>query len=240
MARNAKILVPSEIRKRGYKLLLYADNRQHMQVLARIRRQDDFRRSYVGCWHVQHDDSGDEIVKGNDKKHCHVILSFSNPRYWSSILSSLSVSEQFCRPIGLERDTIEGGMVYLIHANAPDKEQYSVSDLFGAPDMVSAAERAIVNYQLRHVSQAESMIAIRKWITSHYGERITPTSFIDWVAKTPYIRTASNPWVYRMIEAHNLAISNSYADFEMERYKEGYERYKEIYDNWISQFEEIV
>ena len=57
------------VRTRGYKLLLYADNPQHMRVLSHIRRDPDLRQWFVGCWHIQRDDEGREIVKGAGKKH---------------------------------------------------------------------------------------------------------------------------------------------------------------------------
>lgn len=231
-------LDPSEVRKRGYKLLLYADNRRHMQVLARIRRQEDFKRSYVGCWHIQYDSSGSEIVTGKDKKHCHVILSFDNPRYWSGVCRSLGLisdsgepDTQFCRPIGLERDTIEGGMIYLIHANAPDKEQYSVSDLFGAPVMVEAAERAIVGYQLRHISLSESLTAINDWVNSQFGKIITWNHYVQWLVTTPYVRTgASNSLVRELIKAHNHKIATAENREKMSEFAASYEKLQSLYD----------
>lgn len=224
MSKQRKFVSPDGVRKRGYKLLLYADNREHMQVLHRVRRLDSFKNSYVGCWHVQHDDSGKEIVTGHDKKHCHLILSFPNPRYWSGVLSALKISEQFCRPIGMERDTIEGGYVYLIHANAPDKEQYSVSDLWGAPDKVEAAKVAIMMYQMRKITLAESLNAIRNWVNEQYGKIITPNMFVQWIVKTPYVRTSQNPWVRQMIEQHNNAIYRVQRNDYMQQFSEGYQK----------------
>lgn len=231
MSKQKKFFSPDEVRKRGYKLLLYADNREHMRVLHRVRRLDSFKNSYVGCWHVQYDDFGKEIVSGHDKKHCHLILSFPNPRYWSGVLSALDISEQFCRPIGLERDTIEGGYVYLIHANAPDKEQYSVSDLWGSPDKVEAAEAAITAYKLRHISLSESMLAIRAWVNEQYGRIITYSDFVLWACSTPYVRTAcSNSLVRELIKAHNCVVANAEARARGDEIRQSYERLQTMYD----------
>lgn len=240
---------PFEVRERQFCGELYADNRQHMQALSRLKRNKDFAENFVAIWHIQFDDKGEEIVHEKGKKHCHFILDFENPRYWSAVLKKLGLVDtsgvpevRFCYPIGYYREyqTFEKGLVYLTHRNHPSKEQYPISAFFGSQRLIDAATRAVVKYESKHISQAECLQAIRKWITSHYGERITPTAFIDWVTKTPFCRSASNPWVYRMIEAHNLAISNAYGEAQMEIYKAGYEKYKEIYDKWISEFEEIV
>lgn len=240
---------PFEVRERQFCGELYADNRQHMLALSRLKRLPEFRENFIAIWHIQYNEEGREIVHEKGKKHCHFILDFENARYWSAICKKLSLVDasgvpevRFCYPIGYHRDyqTFERGLVYLTHRNHPSKEQYSLSALFGAPRLIDAATRATVAYEQKHIRQADCLQAIRKWITSHYGERITPTAFIDWVTKTPYCRAASSPWVSRMIDAHNLAISSAYGDSEMEMYKAGYEKYKEIYDKWISGFEEIV
>ena len=220
------VIDPSEVRKRGYKLLLYADNSDHMRILSRIRRSPDFKSFYVGCWHIVRDDNGSEIVHGRDKKHCHVILSFENPRYWSGVLSSLRASEQFCRPI--DKGSIDGGYVYLIHANAPDKEQYTVDALWGAPEKVEAAKAAIIAYQQRHITLSDSLKAIRCWIVEQRGQRITPVRFIDWITKTPYIKAASNPWVRQMIDDHNYLVSQqNEGEFFVEQYKS--------WDDWLKE-----
>lgn len=233
---NGKKVDTSEVRKRGYKLLLYADNKQHMRVLSRIRRSEELRKYYCGCWHVLRDQSGAEIVTGHDKKHCHIILDFPNARYWSSVCKQLDLSEQFCRPIGLyhKSESVERGYVYLCHANAPDKEQYPVSALWGASEKVAAASAAIVAYQMGRVSLAQSLGAIRDWIVSKRGRRITPTMFVDWVVKTPYVKGASNPWVRQMIDSHNFLVSQKMGEF--------YADEAQNWDDWLKShgWEEIV
>lgn len=209
------------VRTRGYKLLLYADNPLHMRVLSRIRRDPDLRQWYVGCWHIQRDKDGCEIVTGAGKKHVHIILDFPNPRYWHNVCRTVglvtaegAVDPQFCRAIGYEEDgskskrkqTVNGGYVYLVHANKPDAEQYLAADLFGDPVKLEDARAAIVAYQMRNITLSESLSAIRKWINEQYGKIVTPDSFVAWVTQTPYVRSAQNPWVNRMIESHNARI----------------------------------
>lgn len=209
------------VRTRGYKLLLYADNPQHMRVLSHIRRDPDLRQWFVGCWHIQRDDEGCEIIKGAGKKHAHIVLDFPNARYWHNVCRTVGLvssegaaDPQFCRAIGYNEDgsrtrrkeTVRGGYVYLIHANKPEAEQYSVSDLFGAPAKLEDARAAIVAYQMRNVSLSDSLLAIREWVISQYGQIITPAVFVKWVTSTPYVRSASNPWVRQLIDSHNQAI----------------------------------
>lgn len=232
-----KKISPNEVRKRGYKLLLYADNPQHMSVLRKIRRDEDLRKHYVGCWHVRHDADGKEIVKGEDKKHAHIILAFDDARWWGAICRTLGFVKpdgepdtQFCRAIGCtgdgketrRKETIEGGYVYLIHANAPDKEQYSEAALFGDPRRIEDAKAAITAYRMRRITLAESLDAIRIWVNEQYGKIISPNMFIQWVVKTPYVRSAQNPWVRQMIQQHNAAIYRvQHADL-MQQYSDGY------------------
>ena len=245
-------LDPFKIRKCGYKVLLFADNRQHMSILRRLSRHPDLSKHYVGAWHLELSDDGSEIVKGLGKKHCHIIFNFPNARYWSAVCKSLGFVDQsgapdtqFVRPIGVKVDdqpkgTIEGGYVYLVHANKADKDSLPVSSLFGNPEQIAKAEAAIVAYQSKRITLAESLDAIRNWINSQYGQRITANNFVAWVTKTPYVRSAQNPWVREMIYTHNQAVSNSYSEQQLDMYKAGYEKYKEIYDRWIGTFEEIV
>lgn len=236
----AKQYNPSEIRKRGYKCLLYADNPDHMKVFTRLFRNKSIKNNFVGCWHIQRTDKGAEIVKGTGKKHCHLIFRFDNPRYWSGVLSEFGLEERFCRPIGLEKrsDNIESGLVYLIHANAPDKEQYSLDDLFGSPVLIREAEAAVIRYKMRHVTLSESMLAIRDWVVSQYGKRITPCMFIDWICKTPYVRTAQNPWVRELINDHNWVISQR----ESENKEAFYAEQSRAWSEWLDRngWQEII
>lgn len=237
MAKQQKNVNPFEVRERRYVCELYADNRQHMQSLARIKRLPDFKENFVGIWHIQYDEKGNEIINETGKKHCHIIFDFEHARRWSAMCKKCGLVDpagmpltRFLSPVGYYREfhTFENGLVYLTHTNAPSKEQYPVSALWGSARLVDLATRLTVQYQAKKITQAESLQAIRKWITSHYGERISPTAFIDWITRTPYCRCASNPWVSRMIEAHNLAVSNNYSEYQMEQYAQGIDALNKI------------
>lgn len=233
-------LDPFQIRKKGYKVLLFADNRHHMSVLRRLSRNDDLSKWYVGAWHLERADDGSEIVKGSGKKHCHIIFNFPNARYWSAVCKSLGFVDQagapdiqFVRPIGVKIDdkpkgTIEGGYVYLVHANKSDKDTLPVSALFGNPEQIAKAEAAIVAYQSKHITLSESLEAVRIWINSQYGQKITANSFVAWITKTPYVRSAQNPWIREMIYAHNQAIVNAYSEYQMEQFADGLTRFNQI------------
>lgn len=80
MGKN--VIIPEKYRCRGYKLLLYPDNKQHMDVLKRLRRHAEYSKRYVGIWHVQYNQEGNPILKGEGKKHAHIIVNHENPVYW--------------------------------------------------------------------------------------------------------------------------------------------------------------
>lgn len=214
-----------EIRSRAFKMMLYADNKQHMQAFKKIQRDSSFRDFFCAAWHVVQKD-GKEIVQGTDKKHLHLVFDFPNPRYWGALCRSLGVDSQFLQAMKYKMDgtmeknpkryTVQGGYIYLLHLAEPDKEHYPLSALFGSPDKVADAKAAILDWQMRHITLSESLRAIREWVISQYGQIITPANFVQWVTGTPYVRTASNPWVRQLIDSHNNAVwasqSRNYLD----------------------------
>ena len=129
-------------RYRNYRVQLYADNPAHIRTLKKIQRSPDLKLYYCGIWHTLRD-SGNEIIKGSGKKHCHIIFSFPNGRSYPRLCNLLFENPDDFRFIGrigydektgkkIKKDTLEGAFVYLPHLNAPDKEPYNISDIFGA------------------------------------------------------------------------------------------------------------
>ena len=65
---------------RAYKLLLFADNRDHMRVLNKLKRL--YASNYIGIWHTEArlgTQTLDKILPGNriikDKHHMSMLLS---------------------------------------------------------------------------------------------------------------------------------------------------------------------
>lgn len=204
-------------RGRGYKMLLYADNREHMQVLHRLRKHLDYSQFYCGIWHIQYDDqTGREIVKGQGKKHAHIIIDLLNPVYWRSFCRSLGADPRFCMPVTADINdkglfvvkagsNVRRGLVYLTHVAYPEKDQYSVHDIFGAEDMKEKASAAVDAYLSRNLSMSDCAFYISEWISGQ-KDYITALDFMRWVCATPYFKAVSSPLVRAVWDEHNRQI----------------------------------
>lgn len=203
----------SEVKTRGYKLLLFADNPRHMAIFRKVKKV--YGDCFVGCWHTQYDDKGREIVTGDGKKHVHVILYLKNAVWWRSVCKRLgSISPdglpdyQFVRAIGYDnaKETVKKGFCYLTHANAPTKEQYPCSALFGAPDLVQAAQNAILACEMGALSMSECVYHVLEWVSGQ-PDYISMNDFGFWICGTPYFKASSSRIVYQAISEHNQKIA---------------------------------
>lgn len=221
-----------EIKTRVYKLLLYADNSQQMRVLRRIRRL--YPDNYIGIWHIQRDDKGHELIKGQGKKHAHVILNLDNPVYWRSLCRKIGLltaegepDYRFCWALGyrytdhLEQrsETLKGAYVYLTHTNAPLKEQYDAARLFGAPDLIKDAAAAILAYQMRNMTMSQAVVMALQWIDAQEGKVVKMSAFGYWICSTPYFKAASSPVVRAAIQEHNQVVyDQKWRQMQRDRY----------------------
>lgn len=208
-------------RRYSYKLLLYADNRSHMSCLRLIKRE--FPDFYVGCWHVEHDEQGREIVTGAGKKHCHVLLKFPNARSYGSVCRSLGfvhgidIDNQCVHPIGYKDDgsrvkweTWEKGLAYLTHANSPDKPQIAPDKVFGAKQLIIQASIAAERERAQSSSQSVCVWHIKDWICKHTGI-VSYAMLTDYLCDNPYFKGASSRLVYGVLEEHNQKIREQIA-----------------------------
>lgn len=209
--------IPASIRMRSYVGLLYPTDKQHMKTLKYIQRH--WGGYYCGCWHTIKE-NGVERVKGELKKHLHIVLHFKNPRLWSALASDIGIPFdpeigcRFLRPVGYDsnydesgkRYTYKGALIYLVHRNAPEKEQYPVTALFGSSDMVALASRYIREYESRDITLTECLNAVKRFC-AYSSKIITPEQVVDWFLLNPeYMRFMQNKWVERLIDFHNWKI----------------------------------
>ena len=221
MGKN--VIEPDKYRCRGYKMLLYPDNKQHMAVLHRLMRHKEYCKRYVGIWHVQYDKDGHAIVKGEGKKHAHIIVNHLNPVYWRSFNTELGfvdmvdgkpvVDYRFCMPVSVNIDShgkfvkngrasVERGLVYLTHADSPDKEQYTYSALWGAQEMIEQTEKVTDAYMMRNISMSECVLMVCDWINDQQ-RYIRWNEFVMWLCGTPYFKAQSSPIVRQVFDEHN-------------------------------------
>lgn len=198
------------IKTRCFRFLLYPDNKDHMRTFKIIQRSSTFRNCYCGIWHD----------RGCGKKHAHILLSFENGRSWHQLCKDTLCSERFCRPIGYEpdkknpsswrrcpkKDNWIKACAYLPHFTDLDKEQYSISDIWGASQIVDNARYNALQYHSRNLSQADCLQAAKVWICSNIGKVITSMMLVSWITNSPYMKIANSSLLRAMIQDHNNSV----------------------------------
>lgn len=211
MARKSKdVKPPEQVRAHNYKVLLYADNPDHMRTLALIRsyRHKSGGFEYCGIWHIEKDENGLELLSGEHKKHAHLLLHFDSAQRWLPLCARFHISERFFRPIGYDNsgETLEKGYIYLTHYRYPEKTQFSPHDIFGT---WSAREKAIIanlRVAAAGLSMQDCVFAITLWIEKQEGV-ITQTQLLRWVRTyTPYFKGLQHKLVYRVLDEHNAQV----------------------------------
>lgn len=127
-------------RYRNFRILLYPDNAAHNLAAIRLSTAE---YNAVGMLHDKdiytEDDSERGIVKGEiEKKHWHFVVKFKNAKTFSSLSKELDIEPKFIQKC----DSYKGALLYLIHANDPEKYQYSPFNAAGtlAGDLVQMAD----------------------------------------------------------------------------------------------------
>ena len=214
MARLKKQVANIDDRSCHVRLLLYADNEQHMNLLDRIQNDSSLFSSstqwgYIGIAHSSFDDDGVEILDGDGKKHYHVYLSFKYPMRIKSLCNrfgffdgSGSPDDSFVRCIN---GNFENALVYLTHINSPDKEQYSFDDLFGTPDLLRQYSVAELNYQSKHIDKRSALAACMYWINSQ-RDIISSNDMLQYLLKSPYFSIRNEKWLWEIWNSHNSKI----------------------------------
>lgn len=119
---------------RNIGLILYQDNKIHMQALEYIKR------NYQNYIYILHDKDFEENGK-HKKNHYHVLLYFPNQKLISALLNDLKIEENCIYCIR----SLTSQLRYLIHQDDEDKFQYSVNDIIGSRYMILKFNKAIKN-----------------------------------------------------------------------------------------------
>ena len=186
---------------RHFKLLLYPDNEQHVIAAAKLR---ELFPLHLGILH-----------KGQDggKDHWHFLLvSGDSPvrvgticRKLGLLKDDLTPDTQFIRLVG---GRTSGFLIYLTHLSEPDKEQYSVQDLFGSPVLLAEYGKAASKYLRKEVDTQDCVLAVLDWLKWQEGV-VRLSYFARWICGTPYFKCANSPLVRGLIQEHNDRIYNA-------------------------------
>lgn len=203
-----------EMRSRYFRLLLYPDNVLHQSVIDKIRSYD-VSEQFLGIVHR---------AQEGEKEHQHYVLFFENPRLTASLCASLGMvdgagepDDQFIRAITKKQNRkvdsqIKDCCIYLTHRNAPEKEQYPVSDLFGSEERIQFTAHQIIKYESQSFDMADSVYAVLQWISQQEGY-IRVYSFGKWLCQSPYFKCNGNKIVWAALREHNLNVYQKHSGF---------------------------
>ncbi len=131
--RNAKT---GKYRSRQMLLLLYPENRTHVEVLERVKSTYD-------CLYITHDK--DVTEDGEVKKtHIHVFLSFKNAKWNTAVAEELGLELRFIEDIRSR----EAALQYLVHYNEENKHHYAFDELEGSKALKRQLEASIKKNEL--------------------------------------------------------------------------------------------
>ncbi len=182
----------SKIRYSFFDLLLYPDCESHNDILSILT---DSKIDYCA---ILHDKDVDE--NGNLKKpHIHLVL-WGIRSTVSALSSRLSLPENY---ISI-RGTRDSRLRYLIHADDPEKYQYSVDSVFGSPNGLKKFRESL------NVSEDENdnIFSIISLLESYpQDEYVTLVQFVKDVCASslfPYYRRAQATFIELWRERNNF------------------------------------
>lgn len=188
-------------RSRLHMLLLYPDNENHVEVLAKISKTYDYAgishdRDY---WTEKDEKKNPEHKAGELKKeHIHIVLRTPNATWNTAICKDLGLEEKFCEKV----DNFDKALQYLIHYNEPDKFQYSVEDVYGG-----LRKRLKESIAKNEKSEGEKVCDLIEYIEKQ-EERITIKAFASYCASNGYwaeFRRSASIFI-KIIEEHNQSV----------------------------------
>lgn len=141
----------TSIRDRKFCAVLYPDDPAHALAFEKIKESFD-------CAYILHDCDCVEDTGELKKPHYHVVFTFPNPRYLSSVAVDLGIPENY-----IERCIkLNASLRYLIHADNPDKYQYPM-------DAVGGSLKDRLRKLVCDVSEEQQVLSLVKYLDDVYG-----------------------------------------------------------------------
>lgn len=155
-------------RSRVHMILLYPDNKSHVEALEKIKASYDF----AGILHNK-----DKMEDGTDKKdHWHIVVRFSQAKWNTAICKELGIEERFIEDV----KKFDNALQYLIHYNDNDKAQYTTDEVFG-----SLKTKLVESINKVEKSEGEKVVELIEFIKNYDG-RLTITEFAQYCAMNGY------------------------------------------------------
>ncbi len=117
-------------KSRAWCSVLYPDDPSHEKCIELLKSNG---YTFAGIlhdsdtWSASDDDIESHDVGTLKKKHYHLVIYFRNPKYRNALAKELGITPNYLR----ECRNRDASILYLVHANDPDKFQYDSSLVFG-------------------------------------------------------------------------------------------------------------
>lgn len=114
-----------KVKKRNWCMLLYTDNESHIAAMETLEKGG---YKYAAILHDSDVYEEGENKGQTKKEHWHVVLKFPQARYNTAIAKEIGIEDRFLEPCA----NLDKALLYLVHANAEEKHQYSPEAVFGS------------------------------------------------------------------------------------------------------------
>ena len=178
-------------RSRSHCLLLYPEDKTHMEALNYIKQYYDYA-------YILHDK--DYYDDGTIKKpHYHVIITFKNAKWNTSVSEELKITTNYieqCR-------NLELALEYLIHRNEETKYQYDIDEVKG-----TLKQKLIKYLNQNDLDENDKVYELYKFINES-EKRIYLYEFVDYCVKMGMwdIFRRSSLIFIKLIEEHNSLVN---------------------------------
>lgn len=195
---------------RKFALLLYPEDKTHVEALERIKRSFD----YAVILHDKDLDENEEIKKA----HWHVVVTVGTNKRWNTALA---------KELGIEMNYIEKirnldrALEYLIHLNDSDKYQYSIDAVEGTlKTRLTASMNSSDKTENEVIAEIIEFIEIQQY-------KISYTYFAKYCASNGFwdVYRRAGAIINKIIEEHNADVDkeNKMLLQERKRLREGFE-----------------
>lgn len=203
MPRSKKQVSNIDDRSRYFRLLLYMDNQQHMDLLSSLRFYADLDLPDYRFIGIRHNGDDDGLLKC----HYHLFLIFQYPQWTRSLCKKMGFvndafepDDQFLRVID---GRFDNALVYLTHLNTPDKEQYVRDDLFASgDDVLKMYDDAVIRYQSRHIDKRLLLRDVVEWLDKQDG-LVSARQLLEYLLTHGCYSVRNESWLRTVWSEHN-------------------------------------
>ena len=195
-------------RSRLWEIVLYGESEPDIAMIAYLRSVEAVLHDGLEFVGILHDKDFDE--SGQPKKpHMHVLFRFANARHGTSVAKSFRLGYNQVAPVHSWRAACR----YLVHADQPEKHQYSESAVFG-----NLAYEAISYIHETSFDVKSPFVCILDVLSSHcYTDY---TSFLTWLVScgAEYVETfRKNYMIFQPYLKHYSTYRKEYTYYESEQ-----------------------